>query len=81
MQYVECLVKYHKDNKVELRELTDVMAKNLSEAAEVISVNFIGGKTTVWKNRVAHEIAVDEGAILELKRRIVWREEHAGMLS
>ena len=81
MQYVECLVKHNKTNAVEIRELTETMAKNLSEAARVISVNFIGGKATVWVNRVAYEVAIDPGTIAELKRRIIWKDEHLGFLS
>lgn len=81
MNYMECLVKHDKTNIVEVRELTETMAENLSEAALVISANFLGGKATVWRNRVAHEIAVDEGTIAELRRRIVWRDQHVGLLS
>lgn len=81
MNYMECLVKHDKTNIVEVRELTETMAENLSEAALVISVNFMGGKSTVWRNRVAHEMAVDEGTIAELRRRIVWRDQHVGLLS
>ena len=81
MGYMECLVRHNKTNKVEIRELTPTMAENLSEAARVISVNFIGGKATVWVNRVAYTIPVDEGAVLELKRRIVWRDSHIGLMS
>lgn len=81
MKYVEYLVVNDRTHAIELRELTEVMAENLSEAATVISVNFIGGKSTVWKDGVARVIPVDEGTLMELKRRIVWREAHAGMLS
>ena len=81
MKYIECLVRNNRTNKVEVMELTETMAENLSEIATVMSVNFIGGKSTVWKDGVARVVPVDEGAIMELKRRIVWREAHAGMLS
>lgn len=79
--FIECLVKYDKTNAIELRELTEVMAENLSEGAMVMSVNFLGGKMTVWKDGVARVIPVDEGTLMELKRRIVWRDAHVGMLS
>lgn len=62
-------------NKVELVELTETMAENLSEVATLMAVEVIGGKTTVWKNRVPRVIAVDGGTIAELKRRSIWRDE------
>lgn len=79
--FAEYLTIDNRTNAIELRELTEVMAENLSEAATVISVNFLGGKATVWKDGVARVIPVDEGTLMELKRRIVWREAHTGMLS
>ena len=79
--FAEYLVVDDRTHAIELRELTEVMAENLSEAAAVISVNFLGGKATVWKDGIARVVPVDEGAIMELKRRIVWRDKHAGMLS
>jgi hypothetical protein len=81
MKYVECLAINNTTHKVELIELTQTMAENLSEIATVVSVEALGGKTTVWRNRVPSVIAVDGGAIAELMRRAVWRDNHAGMLS
>lgn len=81
MKYAEYIAINERTRKVELVELTDVMAENLSELATVVSVETIGGKATVWRNRKPRVIAVDGSAVAELKRRAVWREEHAGMLS
>lgn len=74
MKYAEYL-SIRNDRQIELVELTETMAENLSEVATVMSVECIGGKTTVWKNRVPRVIAVDGGAVAELKRRSIWRDE------
>lgn len=81
MSIREYLTIRNDTRKVELVELTETMAENLSEIATVMSVEVLGGKATVWRNRVPSVIAVDGGAIAEMKRRAVWRDEHAGMLS
>lgn len=67
--------------KVEVRELTEVMAENLSEIATVVALGFSDGKTTVWRNRVPSVQLVDRSTLCELKRRAVWRDAHAGWLS
>lgn len=67
--------------KVELRELTETMAENLSEVATVMSVECIGGKATVWSNREPHIISVDSGTLMELKRRVIWSDKHLGLMS
>ena len=77
----EYLTIDNKTKRVELRELTDVMAENLSELATVVSMSFIGGKTTVWKDRTPRVIAVDGGTLMELKRRAIWRDAHLGWVS
>lgn len=79
--FAEYIAIDNETRKVELRELTETMAENLSECATVISLNFIGSKTTVWRDRIPSVASVDAGALMELKRRAVWRDEHAGMLS
>lgn len=79
--YYDCIAIDRATRKVEFRELTDVMAENLSEIATVISLNFVGGKTTVWQDgepRVEH---IDRSALMELKRRAVWRDQHLGWVS
>jgi len=81
MRYIECLTINNMTHKVEVRELTETMAENLSEVATVMSVECIGGKATVWRDRTPSVIAVDGGALMELKRRAVWRDKHLGMLS
>lgn len=80
-KYIECLSINNTTHKVELVELTETMAENLSEIATVVSVNFLGNRTTVWRNRVPSVEVVEPSALMELKRRAIWREEHAGMLS
>ena len=77
----EYLTIDNKTNRVELREMTEVMAENLSEMATVVSMEFTGGKTTVWRDRVPSVMAVDGGTLMELKRRAVWRDEHNGIMS
>jgi len=67
--------------RVEFRELTDVMAENLSEIATVVSLNFIGGKTTVWEGGVPRVEHIDRSALMELKRRALWRDGHLGWVS
>ena len=79
--FAEYLSIDNETRKVEFRELTEVMAENLSECATVVSLNFIGGKTTVWRDRVPSVVGVDGGTLMELKRRAVWRDEHAGLIS
>lgn len=79
--FAEYLTINNETNRVELRELTDVMCENLSEIATVIACNFVGDTTTVWSERVAHEMHVDRSALLELKRRAVWRDTHLGWVS
>jgi len=81
MSFIEYMVIDDQTHAIELREMTETMAENLSEIATVVSVNFLGGRTTVWRNRIAHVESIDEGTLMELKRRIIWREKHAGMLS
>lgn len=68
-------------SRVELVELTEVAVENLSEIATVMSVEILGGKITVWRNRVPSVIAVDTGSVMELKRRAVWRGSRGEMLS
>lgn len=80
-EYIECLVRNNETNHVELRELTETMAENLSETAAVMSVNFLGNKTTVWRNRVPRVEVVEPSALMELKRRIIWRDRHVGLMS
>ncbi len=79
--FTEYLTIDNQTNAVELRELTDVMAENLSEVATVISVNFLGSKTTVWRDRIARVEFIDEGTLMELKRRAIWRDKHLGWMS
>lgn len=79
--FIECMVINDKTNAVELRELTETMAENLSEIATVMSVNFIGDKTTVWRNRVPSVERVSRSTLLELKRRAIWYDEHLGFTS
>ena len=79
--FAEYLTIDNQTHKVELRELTETMAENLSEIATVMSVNFIGGKATVWRDRVPSVIAVESSVIAELKRRAVWRDRHVGLMS
>lgn len=79
--FAEYLTIDNQTHKVELRELTETMAENLSEIATVMSVNFIGGKATVWRDRVPSVIAVEGSVIAELKRRAVWRDRHVGLMS
>ena len=79
--FIECMVINDKTNAVELRELTETMAENLSEIATVMSVNFIGDKTTVWRNRVPSVERVSRSTLLELKRRAIWYDEHLGITS
>lgn len=81
MKYAEYLVVNDQTHKVELLELSEVMAENLSEIATIVSVATNGGKATVWRNRVPSVRVVEASAIAELKRRAIWREAHAGMLS
>lgn len=80
-RYSECICVDNETRRVEVRELTEVMAENLSEVATVMSLNFLGGKATVWRDGVRECVPLDRGTLLELKRRAIWREEHAGMLS
>ncbi len=77
----EYLSIHNETHKVELVELTDTMVENLSEVATIMSAEVIGGKVTVWQNRRPRVIAADTGSVMELKRRAVWRDAHAGMLS
>ena len=79
--FTEYLTIDNQTNAVELRELTDVMAENLSEVATVISVNFLGSKTTVWRDRIARVEFIDEGTLMELKRRAIWRDKQLGWMS
>lgn len=79
--FAEYLTINNETNRVELRELTPVMAENLSEIAKVVSMNFVGDTTTVWSERVAHEMHVDRSTLMELKRRAVWRDQHLGWVS
>lgn len=79
--YNECLTIDNETRKVEIRELTDVMAENLSETATVMSLNFIGGKTTVWRNRQPSAEYVSRSTLMELKRRVIWRDSHLGWTS
>lgn len=79
--FIECMVINDKTNAVEFRELTETMAENLSEIATVMSVNFIGDKTTVWRNRVPSVERVSRSTLLELKRRAIWYDEHLGFTS
>lgn len=80
-KFSEYLSVRHDNGRVELVELTDTMAENLSEIATLVSVETIGGKATVWKNRTPRVVAVDGGTIAELKRRAVWRDERLGWVS
>jgi len=79
MEYLECLTINNVTSKAEVRELTPVMAENLSEIATVVSLNFTDGKARVWENRVERVERVDYGTLAEWKRRIVWRDEHVGL--
>lgn len=81
MQYIECLSVNNETNAVEFRELTEVMAENLSEIATVFSLNFVGAKTTVWKDREPRVVSVDRSTLMELKRRAIWRDAHLGWVS
>lgn len=81
MKYAEYIAIDNQTRKAEVLELTEVMCANLSEVATVVSVNFLGNRTTVWRNRVPRVEVVEPSALMELKRRAIWREEHAGMLS
>lgn len=74
MKYAEYL-SIRNDRQIELVELTETMAENLSEVATVMSVEVIGGKATVWRNRISRVIAVDGATVAELKRRTIWRDE------
>lgn len=79
--FTEYLTIDNETSKTEIRELTEVMAENLSETATIISLNFLGGKARVWRDRIEREVAMDWGTLAELKRRTIWHDEHAGMLS
>lgn len=79
--FIECMVINDKTNAVELRELTETMAENLSEIATIVSTNFIGNKTTVWRNRVPSVERVSRSTLLELKRRVLWHDAHLGWTS
>lgn len=79
--FAEYLTIDNETSRVELRELTEVMAENLSETATVVSMEFIGGKTTVWRDRVPSVVGVDGGTLLELKRRAEWRDGRNGWIS
>ena len=79
--FSECIAIDNETSRVELRELTDVMAENLSETATIISLNFVGGTTRVWRDRIERKVAVDWSTLAELKRRAMWRDEHEGWLS
>lgn len=81
IMFAEYITIDNETRKVELRELTEVMAENLSETATILATSVLGGKVEVWRDRVRSTMAVDTGAVLELKRRAVWRDEHAGLLS
>ena len=73
--FAEYIAIDNETKRVEVRELTEVMAQNLSEMAKVVSLSCIGGKVTVWENRVPRTIGVDGGTLMELKRRAVWHDE------
>ena len=79
--FAEYLAIDNETRKVELRELTDIMAENLSEIATVVSMNFVGSKTTIWHDRTPSTASVDASALMELKRRAIWRDERCGWLS
>ena len=79
--FAEYLTIDNRTNAVEVRELTETMAENLSETATVVSLNFHGSKTSVWRNRIERTEYVSRSTLAELKRRAVWRDEHAGLLS
>ena len=81
MKYAEYIAIDNQTRKAEVLELTEVMCANLSEVATVMSTEVLGGKVTVWRNRVPRVEVVEPSALMELKRRAIWREEHAGMLS
>lgn len=80
-EFNEYLAIDNATNRVEVRELTDVMAENLSEVATVVALNFLGSKTTVWRDRAATTEHVSRSTLMELKHRIVWRTEHLGPIS
>lgn len=80
-RFNEYLAIRNDTHKVELVELTDTMAENLSEIATVVSVNFVGNRTTVWRDRVPSVEFVDRSALMELRHRTLWRDEHLGWVS
>jgi len=69
--FAEYITIDNETNRIEFRELTDVMAENLSETAAVVSLNFMGGKTTVWRDREPHVEHVSRSTLMELKRRAI----------
>ena len=79
--FIECLTIDGQTNRVELRELTETMAENLSEIATVVSLNFIGSTTTVWRNRVPSVEFIDRSTLYELKSRAILRDKHLGPIS
>jgi len=81
MRFKEYLAIHNETSAVELVELTDVMAENLSEIAMLVSTDFVGGKTEVWRDRAPSVEAVDGGTLMELKRRAIWRGGRGEMLS
>lgn len=79
--FAEYIAIDNETRKVEVRELTETQAENLSECATVVALSFTGCKTTVWRDRVPSVKHVSRSALLELKHRAVWRDERCGMLS
>lgn len=77
----ECLYIENATHKVEVRELTEVMAENLSEMGTVMSLNFMGSKTDVWRNRVRSAEYVSRSTLMELKSRALRRDERNGWIS
>ena len=68
--------------KVEFRELTATQAENLSEIAAVVSMTpSMGGKSTVYIDRVARQAVVNYDELYELARRNVQHSERGGWIS
>ena len=80
-EYAEYLTIDHETRRTEVRELTETMAENLSEMATVMSLAVEFGCVNVCDEREWSTMRVEPGTLQELKRRAVWRDEHAGLLS
>lgn len=70
------------DESYKFLHLTDVQVENLSEIATILAVDYIKGDiTTEWHHGRTRHRLFSRSAMMEAKRRYIWRGRREGWLS